>query len=258
MPLFRKSKPQAPVEKTPEERAAELAARLGTLPCNERGCNETTGIACSYVDRRDRNCRTAWCPAHRMVVDEQIYCRRHAGVVSALPSETALSTPLPDLDNRAPSLVGWMARQIDADVWRLMLRELDAAAGGQLIADPVTLVFIGVERQRAWERAWKLATHEGDQRRVSLVVEEANDHEVVIKVGSNVVDRLVPPWIAHRQRGETVTPEDDLREREQLNQHVLEAVERGLLRERELADTLSRVPGTPFLRVAEQMETNEA
>jgi hypothetical protein len=139
-----------------------------------------------------------------------------------------------------------------------MLRELDAAAGGQLIADPVTLVFIGVERQRAWERTWKLASHEGDQRRVSLVVEEANDHEVVVKVGSNVVDRLVPPWIAHRQRGETVTPEDDLREREQLNKHVLEAVERGLLRERELADTLSRAPGTPFLRVAEQMETNEA
>jgi hypothetical protein len=258
MPLFRKSKPQAPVEKTPEERAAELAARLGTLPCNERGCNETTGIACSYVDRRDRNCRTAWCPAHRMVVDEQIYCRRHAGVVSALPTETALSTPLPDLENRAPSLVGWMARQIDADVWRLMLRELDAAAGGQLIADPVTLVFIGVERQRAWERTWKLATHEGDKHRVSLVVEEADDHEVVVKVGANVVDRVVPPWIAHRHAGETVTPEEDMRERQELNRRVLAAVERGLLRERQLSDTLSRVRGTPFLRVAEQMETPEA
>ena len=257
MSLFRKSKPQAPVEKTAEERAAELAASLGTLPCNERGCNEATGIACSYVDRRDRNCRTSWCPAHRMVVDEQIYCRRHAGVVSALPTETALSTPLPDLENRAPSLVGWMARQIDAEVWRLMLRELDAAAGGQLIADPVTLVFIGVERQRAWERAWKLATHEGDKHRVSLVVEEANDHEVVVKVGANVVDRVVPPWIAHRQVGETVTPEEDMREREALNQRVLEAVERGLLRERQLLDTLARVPGT-FLRVAEHMETPEA
>src|SRR5579864_7291167 len=121
MPLFRKAKPEAVVEMTAEERAAELAARLGDLPCNEVGCTAQTGIACEYVDRRDRACRTAWCPAHRMVVDERIYCRRHAGVVSSLPTDAAQSMPLPDLENRAPSLVGWMSRQIDAEVWRIML-----------------------------------------------------------------------------------------------------------------------------------------
>ena len=255
MPFFRKTKPEPVVETTADDRAAELAARLGTQPCNEHDCHETTGLMCEYVDRRDRNCRTAWCPAHRMVVDEHVYCRRHAGVVSSLPADAAQTVPLPDLDNRAPSLVGWMSRQIDADVWRIMLRELDAATGGQLIADPVTLIFLGVERQRAWERAWKLVTHAGDKHRVSLVVTEARDAEVEVKVGSIVIDRLTPPWIDHRRRGETVSPEQDANEREAVNRRILEAIQRGLENERKISESMAGAAGTPFLRVAEHTDT---
>ncbi|MBV9100218.1 MAG: hypothetical protein JOZ46_02075 [Candidatus Dormibacteraeota bacterium] len=254
MPLFRRSKPAPVVDTSAEDRAAELAARQGTLPCSESGCGATTGIACDYVDRRDRACRTAWCPAHRMVVDERIFCRRHAGVVSSLPADAAQSIPLPDLENRAPSLVGWVARQIDADVWRLMLRELDAATGGQLIADPVALVFIGVERHRAWERAWKLVTHAGEKHRVSILVTESRDAEVEVKVGSNVLDRVVPPWIQHRRDGESVSAEQDVEERKLFNHRLLEAIQRGLTREREIADTMSRAAGTPVLRVAEETD----
>ena len=113
---------------------------------------------CEYVDRRGRECRTAWCIEHRVTIEDRVYCRRHAGVVSALPSlDSSPTVSLPDLDNRAPSLVGWVSRQIDGDVWRLLLKELSAGSGGQLVADPVTLVFVGIGRQRAWERAWGYA-----------------------------------------------------------------------------------------------------
>ena len=219
----------------PGARSQELAERDGSLPCTTDGCPAANGIACEYVDRRARQCRTAWCPQHRVIVEGHLYCRRHAGVVSALPlGDSSLLTPLPDLDNRAPSLAGWVARQIDGDVWRLLLQELDAE-GGQLVGDPVMLVFTGVDRVRAWERAWKLVTHTGISRRVSLMVEEANDDEVAVKIGSNVVDRLVPPWIADRRRAASLDAETDRREREGFNQRILDAVERGLLRERNLA-----------------------
>jgi len=114
-------------------------------PCTQGGCTSHEGAPCEYVDRRGRECRTAWCPEHRVTIEDRVYCRRHAGVVSALPSlDSSLSVSLPDLDNRAPSLVGWVSRQIDGDVWRLLLKELSSGSGGQLIADPVTLIFVGI------------------------------------------------------------------------------------------------------------------
>jgi hypothetical protein len=162
-------------------------------------------------------------------------------VISTLATaDSSMVAPLPDLDNRAPSLVGWVARELEQAVWTLMLGELDAQSGAQLLADPVALVFIGINRQRAWERAWKLDSYTGISRRVSILVTEDADSEVVVKVGANVMDRLVPPWIEHRVRGETPAPETDQREREAFNQRMLDAIERGLVREREVSDYIAQ------------------
>ncbi len=209
-------------------------------PCTQGGCTATDGIPCAYVDRRGRECRTAWCPEHRVTIEDRVYCRRHAGVVSALPSlDSSLAVSLPDLDNRAPSLVGWVSRQIDGDVWRLLLKELSSGRGGQLVADPVTLIFVGIGRQRAWERAWRLDSHIGIALRVSIVVEELDDTMVTVKVGGNTVEQLVPPWIQHRVKGETVPPDEDRREREDFYQRVLDSIERGLGHERDLSQYMA-------------------
>ena len=79
-------------------------------------------------------------------------------------------------------------------------------AGAQLVADPVTLIFVGIGRQRAWERAWRLDSHVGIALRVSIVVEENDDTMITVKVGANTVEQLVPPWIQHRIRGDVVAP----------------------------------------------------
>lgn len=235
-----------------EELNAALMQKEGAAPCSEPGCHATTALGCEYVDRRARSCSTSWCPQHRAVTDAHVYCRRHAGVINALPlNDTSLTMPLPDLENRAPSLVAWVARQIDSDAWRLMLRELEVAGGGQLIADPVTLVFVGVERARAWERAWKLATHDGVKRRVSILVAEADDAEIEVKVGSNVVTTVMPPWIRHRVARETVSDQQDAEERQAFNEGVLEAMRIGLERERELVQRLESSRGVGTLHVAE-------
>ena len=218
------------------EEAARTHAALreeGTRPCTEAGCSETTGIACAYVDRRRHRCQTAWCPAHRLVLGERVYCRRHAGVISAIGvGDPIPTTAFPDLDNRAPSLAAWVARAIDGDVWALLLEELGTATGGQLLADPVSLSFQGVERRRGWERAWKLVTHTGVARRVSVVVEEADDSTVLVKVGRDVVDRAVPPWIEHRRNHKRVSDQEDAAERQAFNERLVKAVREALVNDR--------------------------
>jgi hypothetical protein len=214
----------------------QVIATAPTHPCTQDGCSSQDGAACEYVDRRGRECRTAWCIEHRFTIEDRVYCRRHAGVISALPSlDSSLAVSLPDLDNRAPSLVGWVSRQIDGDFWRLLLKELSPGSGAQLVADPVTLIFVGIGRQRAWERAWRLDSHVGIALRVSVVVEELDDTMITVKVGGNTVEQLVPPWIQHRVRGEAVTPDEDRKEREEFYQRVLDSIERGLGHERDLS-----------------------
>ncbi|HKR98039.1 MAG TPA: hypothetical protein VJU79_00865 [Candidatus Dormibacteraeota bacterium] len=237
MSFFKRNTREA--AEAPEPVSPAMVA-LGDLPCTEHGCSNSTGLECEYVDRRSRRCRTAWCPEHRMVVHDRVYCRRHAGVVRAVPTGVLeASAPLPDLDNRAPSLVNWVSNEVDAEVRRLLLGEL-GSSGAELIADPVALVFVGIDRGRAWERAWKLAGHTGTIRKVSLMVEEEHDTEVAVKIGPNVVDRIVPPWIGRRAEMNRATPADERRERDQFNEHILDAIDRGLARERELSDVASR------------------
>lgn len=236
MPLFKRSQHQEPQQ---DEVSPALLA-IGDLPCTQAGCTASTGLECEYVDRRGRRCRTAWCPVHRVVVRDRVYCRRHAGVAAALPNDLLQTqSPLPDLDNRAPSLVNWVAQAIDSEVRRLLLQELDASGGGELVSDPTILVFVGIDRRRAWERTWKLVSPDVAAARVSLMVEEDADTEVAVKVGLNVVDRLVPPWIARRD-GVAADPVADRRARERFNEQILDAIDRGLLRERELARAAGR------------------
>jgi hypothetical protein len=217
----------------PELRSASLADQAGDLECTQPGCDTSTGLRCEYVDRRGRACGTAWCPHHRLVIEGRVYCRRHAGVVSALPAGYAGSAaPMPDLENRAPSLVSWVAREVDADLRQLLLSEAASGEGTQLLTDPVYPVFIGRDRRRAWERAWKLVDASGRSLRVSLLVEECADAEVGIRVNSTIVGRLTPPWIVQRLHGAEPPPEIDLQRRKDFNRHLCGLVRRGIHRER--------------------------
>jgi len=216
------------------QRSVSLAELPGELPCTQPACEAPTGLACEYVDRRGRACRTAWCPDHRLVIDSRVYCRRHAGVVSALPIGLAgPAAPIPDLENRAPSLVSWVAREIDADVRQMLLAELAPGDGAQLVTDAVYLVFTGGDRRRAWERAWKLVNRGGRSLRVSLLVEECADAEVAVRVNTQVIERLAPPWIVQRQHGAQPPPELDAQRRKEFNRRIFGIIRKGIDREPE-------------------------
>lgn len=222
-----------------EARMRSALLRAGTHPCTHRGCDSGTGIECAYADRRGNRCDTAWCPEHRLVFGDEVYCRRHAGVVTALfQHDESMPTIFPDIKNRAPSLVAWIVRGIDADVWHMLLDEVREETGGQLISERVTLEFLGgVERRRAWQRSWKLVTHTGVARRVTVLVEERDDTEVIITVDSRIVIAAVPPWIQHRLNHERVDAGQDERERAAFNTRLTAAVGEGLRAARERDET---------------------
>jgi hypothetical protein len=161
-------------------------------------------------------------------------------VKAHLTLDPSLAVPLPDLNNRAPSLVDWIAREIDADVWRLLLKESASPPADQLVSDPVTLIFVGFERQRAWERAWRLNSHLGFVDRVSIAVAEHDETTVLVKVGDNIVAQAVPPWIQRRAQGTFAETGEDRRERDAFYRGLLDAMTTGLDHERSLSRDLGQ------------------
>jgi hypothetical protein len=118
MPLWRRGPggehphtPAPAIAAVVEPAAAAPDPPPGDLPCAATGCAETTGVRCAYVDRRERGCATAWCPAHRELAGGHVYCRRHAVLIRAIAAGAGVPW-LPDVDSRAPSLVEWLANDL--------------------------------------------------------------------------------------------------------------------------------------------------
>jgi len=209
-------------------RAATVVAPpavLGDLPCSERGCAATTGVACSYLDRRNQPCPTAWCPQHRVGVAEPLYCRRHAGVMRALdPSETRLP---PDVSSRAASLVAWIAADLSARVVAL----LQGMRGQQeeLRIQATRLVYVGRQRDRVWEHAWKLSGHRGVGHWVAVQVTEEQDDVVQLIADGSHVHHGIPPWISARREGSALGPAEDADSRERYYDELVRAIEERLV-----------------------------
>jgi hypothetical protein len=208
-------------EPRPEDAAPEPVV-VGSLPCSQRDCSNQTAEACGYVDRRSRSCGMAWCPDHQSIVGGVVYCRRHAGVVRALQGQS--QTVMPDIENRAPSLVNWVGRDVEQVIQEIVTGYRSELGTDTLVADPVSLVFLGPERARVWERSWKLVDHTGWNLRVALEVDEVRDTEVAVRVGRNVVARMTPPWIDARRRGEVVAPDVDAEQRAEFYRGIASAV----------------------------------
>lgn len=225
MALFRRARPQL-------EAAPAPSFPFGMLPCSRHGCTETTAVQCAYNDRRNRECDTAWCASHAVMVGDQVYCQRHAGTVRALQDHHEIA--LPDTDNRAASLVNWMGAKLDADIRVLLVPVLTERADVRLVEDSVKLVLFGAERVRTWQRSWKLAAHVGVAYRVELIVFEHDDERVVVRVNQKDVISAVPPWIESRHTGEVIGDVEDQLRRDRFHAELIDAIRVGLAKARPL------------------------
>lgn len=196
-----------------------LAMRRGTLPCSQRDCVAHDAVACSYVDRRQRECGTAWCKNHQCIAFNTIYCRRHAGVIEALgPNHATL--PLPDLGNRAPSLANWVGRDLDGPIRDLLETQFP---GHEMSVS--TVINAGGLRDRTWGRSWKLISGDGVDLSINVSVPEADDSVVRVIYDGRVLVELTPPWIEARRHGLTLDPQTDSEARRRFYALIVEDLE---------------------------------
>ena len=200
----------------------------GSLGCSERGCESHTAVPCTYIDRRGLACETGWCEDHMVLIDGLPLCRRHASVIRAIPEAERLTPP--DRNNRAPSLVEWMAQDLDGDI-RAALDSVKMP-DDQFRAEPAHLAHIGPSRVRAWVRSWKLVHHTGFSHWVSVDVPEATQTEIAIRVDGHVVAHMEPPWIRARREGVTLTPEEDVEQRRQFRDDLVARIREQLAQPR--------------------------
>jgi hypothetical protein len=203
--------------------AAPPVATAGREHCAAEGCRRLDGTQCSYVDKRSRRCPTAWCPNHVADVAGFPYCRRHASTMIAIEGAEVVAG-LPDLDNRAPSLVGWIARDLEAPI-REVLARVAPPTGANLVADPVRLVITPGGSTRRWAKTWKVVDSTTVLNRVSIEVDEVDDCHVSARVDSELIGRGLPPWIANRQSGKQVDPGVDAAERAEFAAAMARSIE---------------------------------
>lgn len=198
------------------------AAELRTGRCAERACGSRGARACEYIDKRSRHCSSAWCDGHGRAVAQGWYCRRHASTVEALEGNEAVAG-MPDLDNRAPSLAGWMGRELDRPVRDLLTRM--APVGATVVTDPVRLILTPGGSTRRWAKTWKLVDHASVVNRVAVEVDEGDDTQVSARVDSELIGRGVPPWIERRAAGLRPSAAVDGSERRRFTEAMARSIE---------------------------------
>lgn len=204
MPFWKKGDvvPASPAAPTPRP------VLRGYLPCSERGCPNHDAVACAYVDRRGQVCPTAWCPAHQVVLNGAPFCRRH-GRLSSGVDEFQTETLRPDINNRSPSLVDFVADALEPRVVAQLQSLCRPGSNDQVAEERLRWVRPQGGGARRWDRGWKVYDHTGVIVKVTIEVDEGSDPEVGVRVGLITVAQAIPPWIDRRRRGLPALPADE-------------------------------------------------
>lgn len=151
------------------------------------------------------------------------FCRRHASTMTAIEGSEIVAG-FPDLDNRAPSLAGWIGRELDTPM-RAMFERVGQAGTARLVTDPVQLVLTPGGHTRRWAKTWRMIDHNTVVSRVSISVDEADDCDVAARVDSDAIGHGVPPWIEHRRAGHRVDAAVDAAERQEFATAMARSIE---------------------------------
>lgn len=209
---------------------------MTTSVCSETACTRPGEIGCAYTDGSGASCPTRWCQEHVVIYMATPYCTRHASAMAAV-GENAEAKPA--LDDRGASLAHWVASDLDEMVRNVLDRARDPF-GETILTGPVR-PSTG-DGGNSWQRTWWLQNESGLTVRVSIGADSSGAPEVTAQVDSDIVDRGVPPWIAHRIRGETVSRVQDREERQEFEQRLARAI-RLAVEERRPLRSDAPVPG---------------
>ena len=205
-----------------EPLAVPLEPEPTGIDCTVPGCPNTDALRCEYRDRRGHLCPVSFCPDHGTVIEGAPYCRRHASTVRAIGALASDPNGRPDLDDRTPSLVNWISRELDGHI----RAQLEAAAGEgeSVVSDDAVHLSRDQNRNLRWERSWRLVENTGLVLKISIHVSAENDELVRINVGSEMVADGIPPWIARRKMGEDVDVSIDVAQRQLFYLYLQESI----------------------------------
>jgi hypothetical protein len=200
--------------------AGEIVTPTG-LGCSNPGCQSLDGRICAYRDRRGRLCQVRNCPAHSTRFGVVLYCRRHAGTARAIAAPTGRPQSLPDLEDRTPSLINWIADDLD-EVIRVLL-ENAARRGESVVTDGYVQLTRDINRQSRWERSWRIVDHTGLILKVCVYVDASQGELVRVRVAEDDVFEAIPPWISRRPHGE-LAPTIGVAQRRRYYESIQEAI----------------------------------
>ncbi len=201
-----------------QRRQVPVVALPSGIACSVGGCASLNAQGCSYRDRRGRSCNLACCHAHGITLHGASYCRRHASTIRAITAPAGHANGVADLNDRAPSLISWIANDVD-DAIRTLLANA-ARSGERIITDGYVQLTRDIVRRSRWERSWRIVDNTGLVLKVSLYIDEGDSSLVHMRVGDVLVGEGVPPWIARRNRGEEVAAAIDISQRQQFYRSI--------------------------------------
>jgi hypothetical protein len=207
---------------------ARAQAAALPMPCSMRRCTREDARPCAYHDRRQQSCPTAFCPAHSVSVGGVTYCRRHAGTMQAIGELAKNPSALPDVADRGPALINYIARDLDKAIRTLLART--ARPGESLIVDDAVRLAHDHQRHARWERSWRIVEHTGPVLAVTLALLEDEQSRVYVRVGAQMVADSIPPWIARRSQGVEVEAAIDISQRQMFYQLLEENISAAVIR----------------------------
>ena len=140
----------------------------------------------------------------------------------------------PDLNDRAPSLVNWISRDLDESVRRLLGRA--ARNGESVIVDESVRLAHDPARKARWERAWRIVEHTGLVLKVTVHVSEDNDSSCTSASAPRWSPTACRPWIARRREGQEVEAAIDISQRQLFYRFLEENISAAVLRFRARGD----------------------
>jgi len=165
------------------------------------------------------------------MIDGRSHCLLHAGTVRAIGAVGG-DAHRPDVDNPAPSLVSWVARDLHDRVRELLDENVHAADSERVLVDEAVSPFRATDGSRRWEQAWKIVHHTGVALKITVQVEESAPSEIIVRVGQRVVARGIPPWYERFQRGERISSDEAALERRTFYEPIHASIREAVVAER--------------------------
>jgi hypothetical protein len=142
--------------------------------------------------------------------------------MQAIDTSSGRPVTVPDVSDRAASLVGWIARDLDASI-RASLAHA-ARSGESVIADDYVQLVRDQTRDARWERGWRIVDHTGLVLKITLFVNDSDDSVVYVRLGEVIIASGTPPWIANRSEGLSPEASIDLAQRQTFYQSIEAAI----------------------------------